>query len=348
MAAGDFSRDDDARTLPRFVPKDRLSMFVAGKASPLVHGDIKDLSELGACVRTDTALENGRIVTINVKSGYSFLFRAEGRVVWRAQERRPRDTFDCSHGVLFTEMSPFTKKLIRRLGGPVQAPPKPPSDAPLEGIVWDSDSDPDLQILFRAERDPSEIDNDRPDQLADVVRDLPLEAPLAKEPASADVLPDRDGNAETLPDPPVGVDEYLDSPSMDRVEPIEWRDATEAALAPKLAAVQERTTLAGDVELSGSLGYFDCTDVLQMLEASRATGVLFVEGPVVGEIHFLEGRICRCVAEGFTDEEAAAHLVVARSGRFHFVPCPVPESARRIRTTTQLVLEAHLKRDRKR
>ena len=111
---GDFYRDDP-RSSRRFVPKDRLSMFLAGSAAPLVHGDIKDLSELGACVRTDQALDSGGLVTINVRSGYSFLFRAEARIVWRSAERRPRDDFDCAHGIRFTELPMSPPKILKAL-----------------------------------------------------------------------------------------------------------------------------------------------------------------------------------------------------------------------------------------
>ena len=85
----------------------------------------------------------------------SFLFRAEARIVWRDKARRPRESFDCTHGILFTELSPFTRKLIRRLGGTEDSAVIPPADAPLEGLIWDSDSDPDLQIMFQVERSPA-------------------------------------------------------------------------------------------------------------------------------------------------------------------------------------------------
>jgi hypothetical protein len=324
-------------------------MFLAGSSTSLVHGDVKDLSELGACIRTDTALDSGGVVTINVKNGYSFLFRAEARIVWRARERRPREPFDCAHGILFTELSPFTKKLIRRLGGIEVRRAERPAEAPLEGVVWDSDSDPDLQILFHAERAPARVDEER----LDVLENHEAKAPLLADDAATVSLPELDLGSLRRPnrarvDPPTEPsDPCLDAPIADDDAPVERRDAAETALGPEPNVVQAQSGLEGDVELSGNLGYFDSADVLQMLEGRRATGVLYVEGPVSGQIHLLEGRICRCVADELTDEEASYHLVVARVGRFHFVPRPVPENARSIRTTTQLVLEAQLRRDRR-
>jgi len=283
MTDGEICRLE-ARTSARFAPQHHLSLFLTGRDSPIVHGDIRDLSELGARVRADAALDRGGVVTVNVRSEYSFLFRAEAQIVWRSTTKRPREGVDCIHGILFTELSPFTRKLIRRLRGSVH----------LTGVPVrydDAESDPDLQILFRAERSPAEVDADRLDRL-----DEPLESP-----------------------------------------PVRGSLGASLAGARRLDAV----------ELSGNLGYFDNADVLQMLEATRATGVLHIEGPCRGEVQLLQGRVARCVSEGLTEKEAAFRLVVARQGRFHFIPGHVagPENPRRFRTTTQLVLEAQLRRD---
>ena len=225
MADGDFFRDE-SRTAPRFVPQNHLSMFLAGSAAPFVHGDIKDLSETGACVRTDTALDSGGVVTINVRNGYSFLFRAEARIVWRSTARPLRESFDCAHGILFTELSPFTRKLIRRLGDTEGRPVVPPAGAAVEGLIWDSDSDPDLQIMFRAERSPTEVDEDRLD-------DPVLEAPLLAEQIESPGVPELARESVPLRQPPEvdapgdDFDLDLDSPSLDRGEPSEWSDAFE-------------------------------------------------------------------------------------------------------------------------
>ncbi|HEY7700642.1 MAG TPA: response regulator, partial [Vicinamibacteria bacterium] len=44
-------------------------------------------------------------------------------------------------------------------------------------------------------------------------------------------------------------------------------------------------------ELSGDLARFKSTDVLQLLEANQATGVLHIDGEFKGEIHLLDGYI---------------------------------------------------------
>jgi hypothetical protein len=47
-----------------------------------------------------------------------------------------------------------------------------------------------------------------------------------------------------------------------------------------------------------------------------------------------------------SSEEAAFHLIVARRGHFYFVPGRILGDVQKIRTTTQVLLEAQLRRDR--
>ncbi len=234
-----------------------------------VQGDVKNLSELGACVMINGALQSGGAVTVDVRSGYSFLFRAEARIVWRAEAPRSRESQDCVHGMLFTELSAFTRKLIRRLGG-------------IDARRSDADTDPDLEILFREQTWLRETD-ERFDLLSDPIEELLLDP-------TADV-----------------------------------------SFAP---------------ELSGKVGYFASPDILQMLEATRATGILYFDGECAGEIHLENGRICGCFSKGLTEKEAAFALIFADGGCFRFVPSRVRSNLTGSRSTTQLLLEAQLRADR--
>lgn len=279
MKEGCFLRDEP-RTSPRFVPEERLSMLLADGMSSRVQGDVKNLSELGACVMMNGALQSGGAVTVDVLSGYSFLFRAEARVVWRAESPRSRESQDCVHGMLFTDLSPFTRKLIRRLGGLDPTDPVPPGVVDTRG--WDVETDPDLNIVL----------------------------------SDATWLRGGDERFDLLSDP---------------LEELMYGQATD---------------LASDPELSGHLGYFTTTDVLQMLEASRATGILYFTGGCRGEIHLENGRICGCFSDGLSQEGAAFALIYAEDGSFQFVPSRVRSNLPRSCTTTQLLLEAQLRLDR--
>ncbi|TDI48448.1 MAG: response regulator [Acidobacteria bacterium] len=98
-------------------------------------------------------------------------------------------------------------------------------------------------------------------------------------------------------------------------------------------------------ELSGDLTRFKSTDVLQMLEANQATGVLHIDGNHKGEIHLLDGYICGCFADEFQGEEAAYRLIPVRDGRFHFVRANITSNIESIRSTTEFMMEAFRRHD---
>ena len=98
-------------------------------------------------------------------------------------------------------------------------------------------------------------------------------------------------------------------------------------------------------ELSGDLARFKSTDVLQLLEANQATGVLHIDGEFKGEIHLLDGYICGCFAESYKGEEAAYRLIPVRNGRFHFVRSNIRSNIQNVRSTTEFMMEALRRHD---
>jgi DNA-binding response OmpR family regulator len=98
-------------------------------------------------------------------------------------------------------------------------------------------------------------------------------------------------------------------------------------------------------ELSGDLARFKSTDVLQLLEANQATGVLHIDGEYQGEIHLLDGYICGCFAEDFKGEEAAYRLIPVRNGRFHFIRSNIRSNIQNVRSTTEFMMEALRRHD---
>jgi CheY-like chemotaxis protein len=98
-------------------------------------------------------------------------------------------------------------------------------------------------------------------------------------------------------------------------------------------------------ELSGDLSRFKTTDILQMLEANQATGVLHVEGDFGGEIHLLDGYICGGFAGRMRGEEAVYRLIPIRRGRFHFVRTNIRSNIQNLRSTTEFMMEALRRHD---
>jgi CheY-like chemotaxis protein len=100
-------------------------------------------------------------------------------------------------------------------------------------------------------------------------------------------------------------------------------------------------------ELSGDLSRFKSTDILQLLEANQATGVLHIDGEFKGEIHLLDGYICGCFVDGHRGEEAAYRLIPVRNGRFHFVRSNIRSNIQSVRSTTEFMMEALRRHDEK-
>jgi CheY-like chemotaxis protein len=110
----------------------------------------------------------------------------------------------------------------------------------------------------------------------------------------------------------------------------------------RLIAHQRKSELG---ELSGDLSRFKSTDVLQLLEANQATGVLHIDGEFKGEIHLLDGYICGCFADTYKGEEAAYRLIPVRNGRFHFIRSNIRSNIQNVRSTTEFMMEALRRHD---
>jgi DNA-binding response OmpR family regulator len=102
----------------------------------------------------------------------------------------------------------------------------------------------------------------------------------------------------------------------------------------------------GEGELSGDLSHFKTTDVLQMLEANQATGVLHIEtAEAQGEIHLLDGYICGGFAGPEHGEEAVYRLIPLRHGRFTFAHSNIRSNIQSVRSTTEFMMEALRRHD---
>jgi CheY-like chemotaxis protein len=103
---------------------------------------------------------------------------------------------------------------------------------------------------------------------------------------------------------------------------------------------------AEPAELAGDLARFKIADVLQILEANQATGVLQLENPdLAGEIHLLDGYICGGFAGQFRGEEAVYRLIPMRRGRFHFSRINIRSNIEVVRSTTEFMMEAFRRHD---
>ena len=99
-------------------------------------------------------------------------------------------------------------------------------------------------------------------------------------------------------------------------------------------------------ELSGDLSHFKTTDILQMLEANQATGVIHIDTEQAsGEIHLLDGYICGGFTGQQQGEEAVYRLIPLRKGRFNFVHSNIRSNIQSVRSTTEFMMEALRRHD---
>ena len=99
-------------------------------------------------------------------------------------------------------------------------------------------------------------------------------------------------------------------------------------------------------ELSGDLSHFKTTDILQLLEANQATGVLRIDTEeATGEIHLLDGYICGGFTGPHQGEEAVYRLIPLRRGRFNFVHSNIRSNIQSVRSTTEFMMEALRRHD---
>ncbi len=99
-------------------------------------------------------------------------------------------------------------------------------------------------------------------------------------------------------------------------------------------------------ELSGDLSHFKTTDILQLLEANQATGVIRIDtDETIGEIHLLDGYICGGFTGQHQGEEAVYRLIPLRRGRFNFVHSNIRSNIQSVRSTTEFMMEALRRHD---
>ena len=93
------------------------------------------------------------------------------------------------------------------------------------------------------------------------------------------------------------------------------------------------------MELRGNLREFVLSDIVQLLESSRKTGVLRIQDSGAA-LYFEQGRVVHAECCGFEGEEAVYLLFQAAQGEFSFQRETLPGTRTITSGTTHLLLEA--------
>jgi hypothetical protein len=95
-----------ARRAGRFVPSTSVTVALLEENVPVAYGVIRDLSEAGACIMTNSNLSPGRTYQFRMSFFGGQILEALARVVWR-EARRPNgaDPNGVPHGIEFTDIN---------------------------------------------------------------------------------------------------------------------------------------------------------------------------------------------------------------------------------------------------
>ena len=75
------------RAVRRFIPKQSITAAVNEDGFPIACGEVRDLSESGACVVTDLVLKRGWRIELKVSLNRLGVFETQGHVVWSGEPK---------------------------------------------------------------------------------------------------------------------------------------------------------------------------------------------------------------------------------------------------------------------
>ncbi len=83
--------------------------------------------------------------------------------------------------------------------------------------------------------------------------------------------------------------------------------------------------------LEGNLSEFSIPDLIQLVDLSKKTGTIHIQGhqsgePVEGWLHFRDGRIVGAALDQLAPYEAALTMFTLHEGEFRFYEQPIPET----------------------
>jgi hypothetical protein len=83
---------------------------------PIAYGVVRDISEAGACIMTNSSLDPGRAYQFRMSFFGGEILEAVARVVWR-EIRRPNgnESMGVPHGIEFVDINDANLKDLRRV-----------------------------------------------------------------------------------------------------------------------------------------------------------------------------------------------------------------------------------------
>jgi hypothetical protein len=112
-----LAHESPPRAVRRFIPKQSITVMVNEDGFPLTCGEVRDLSESGACVVTDLVLKRGWRIDLKVSLNRLGVFETQGHVVWSGEGPGAQGGVlgAVLHGVQFTGLPDAVRSRLKGL-----------------------------------------------------------------------------------------------------------------------------------------------------------------------------------------------------------------------------------------
>lgn len=111
-----MDRDFTSRRSGRAVPRTSVTVALLEDNIPIAYGVVRDLSEIGACIMTDTVLKPGSSFQFRMSFFGGEVLEATARIVWNETSgRRETPASEIPHGLEFTDIGDTQLDDLRRI-----------------------------------------------------------------------------------------------------------------------------------------------------------------------------------------------------------------------------------------
>ncbi len=111
-----MDRDYVSRRTGRFVPSTSVTVALLEENLPIAYGVVRDISDAGACIMTNTSLNPGRTYQFRMSFFGGEILEAVARVVWREIHRgNGSEPVGVPHGIEFIDINDASLETLRRI-----------------------------------------------------------------------------------------------------------------------------------------------------------------------------------------------------------------------------------------
>jgi hypothetical protein len=109
-------REYVSRRIGRLLPSTSVTVALLEENLPIAYGVVRDISEAGACIMTNTSLNPGRTYQFRMSFFGGEILEAEARVVWREVHRTGgNEPIGVPHGIEFTDITDSNRGNLKRI-----------------------------------------------------------------------------------------------------------------------------------------------------------------------------------------------------------------------------------------